>query len=168
MIFFFFLHFKSFSTHVAHSVKKWCVQFIRHQIYGQKLARSSKTFTNLNLSLLISFYLWSYTHRNTINLWIRHHRDQIFRSAFMSWPLLGGKLWINSPYTHFQQIPADAVPVCFLIQSVMTVSVCFSFSLSKTGMLLILVHEFLIKISSDFVSQQRFNAISLHTSAAIV
>lgn len=31
-------------------------------------------------------------------------------------------------------------------------------------MLLILVHEFLIKISSDFVSQQRFNAISLHTS----
>lgn len=125
-----FLHFKSFSTHVAHSVKKWCVQFIRHQIYGQKLARSSKTFTNLNLSLLISFYLWSYTHRNTINLWIRHHRDQIFRSALMSWPLLGGKLWINSPYTHFQQIPADAVLVCFLIQCVMTVSVCFSFSLN--------------------------------------
>lgn len=39
----FFLHFKNFFTHVAHSVKKWCVQLIsRHQIYGQKLARRSK------------------------------------------------------------------------------------------------------------------------------
>lgn len=37
--------------------------------------------------------------------------------------------WINSPYTPFQPIPADAVLVCFLIQCIMTASVCFSFSL---------------------------------------